>query len=1179
MDSDLANESNHENDRPRMSIKDRIRAMNLDSGQRNTGHIRPLGSLPRTRFGERGTNHLGVSADCDLSTLKTTRNKQKPSGLMSDPGVGCDSHTVAAAINMWRRRTEEEKSKDKPKGLKEDNTEEDTKSSIFNLSKQKKASHDEDFRNENTSSLSRSPIHHTNEGAFVKPKLKPVRRAPHTLKLIQEQCARQYSVTVEKTESKQVVSSVFNPMEIRQTMISDRIKVYNSAKNGSHWKPVAPPIHLGQSKRIQSTKHSNLDEDASIDSSERQSLDEDSTSHCTPRLSGNSARMLVQPPTPSSYVSDSVYTAASSGEGAVVGSVGSSQQMNPIENRYAAMSTPETSIAGNDDSSGTSSKQQQIYPMRMLKPQPPTSVRPHMKNSLQSKLEYDKARAIRRSMLVRKQKKIPNNNVLVQKQDQDPTARPIKGGVTSVEITQEETKKDHVVQTKKTDGRLEKFLSPSARSNLPLLTNRLDAIRNRNSESPVVMDAPDDEAADMSPAVRSQNVKSLCESKPSERSLRSKSNEKIPMKADAMKEIIRRRRRRKEFQAGKTDKVRENEKSPIQVNENKKKLVETEIYSSFEKTKATLQDTKCTVTCVSENVKASRLPTVNEKVEVHKDAIPNLSASGGVPEVSLPPEIQRATKNGYYSKGTAEKQDIIADCKHSSSESNPMVPSAMCYQSDPDVIDHAALVDNSISVASSLMHDECSSDYNEDEPEPVVDSFMIELSPIKSQDISKHNFDTSTIYQDSPSSYSPFKQHKIIDENIESTPRRVNRNVSTTYSNGSSLHGSSIASGANALPPTTMSTPCVPTYKSQSNECFSENKLEPADEKLSSKCDSKDSVSMVSSCLDAELKCTKLTPTVNDAVSEASSGIRSMNSVISAISSVFSTNSSKANKILSERRSKASTEDKTHAIDLARKIMNGRSQHGSNTSIVDKDCVSGSKRHIEDGENDSNKIINEARQKSSEALKIEIEANHLSNNESLKLNDGNDEVVGGVSQSTESSILAESTVNTDGYDTNQSFNTNNVSTSVETGGEPYCFKYSFLHMDKIPNISEICGDMNKLELSNSLNTSAISAVRISQQNDDDDTPFDEEVAIEVEYLTNEDMGSLTSQKKKTDEIMMRIPTSLSTYPMTNIFISGTHYHGLETEHTSPNYVSESSCENETSGELSISVQHTESQQV
>jgi hypothetical protein len=448
-----------------------------------------------------------------------------------------------------------------------------------------------------------------------------------------------------------------------------------------------------------------------------------------------------------------------------------------------------------------------------------------------------------------------------------------------------------------------------------------------------------------------------------------------------------------------------------------------------------------------------------------------------------------------------------------------MVPSAMCYQSDPDVIDHTALVDNSISVASSLMHDECSSDYNEDEPEPVVDSFMIELSPIKSQDISKHNFDTSTIYQDSPSSYCPFKQHTIIDENIESTPRRVNRNVST----GLSVDGSSIASGANAPPPTTMSTPFAPTSKPQSNECFSENKLEPADEKMSSKCDSIDGVSTVSSCLDAELKCTKLTPTVNDAVSEASSGIRSMNSVISAISSIFSTNSSKANKILSERRNKVSTEDKTHAIDLARKIMNGRSQHGSITNIVDKDCVSGSKRHLEDGENDSNKIINEARKKSSEALKIEIEANHTSNSESLKLDDGNDEVVGGVSQSIESSILAESTVNTDGYDTNQSFNTNDVSTSVETGGEPHCFKYSFLHMDKIPNISEICGDMNKLEISNSMDTSAISAVRISQQNDDDDTPFDEEVAIEVEYLTNEDMGSLTSQKKKTDEIMMRIP--------------------------------------------------------
>jgi hypothetical protein len=118
-----------------------------------------------------------------------------------------------------------------------------------------------------------------------------------------------------------------------------------------------------------------------------------------------------------------------------------------------------------------------------------------------------------------------------------------------------------------------------------------------------------------------------------------------------------------------------------------------------------------------------------------------------------------------------------------------------------------------------------------------------------------------------------------------------------------------------------------------------------------------------------------------------------------------------------------------------------------------------------------------------------------------------------------------------------------------------------------------------LELPNSLNTSAISAVRISQQNDDDDIPFDEEVAIEVEYLTNEDMELLTSREKKTNEIMMLIPTTLSKYPMTNILISSTPDQRPESEYNTPNYISESSCENDTSGEFSFNAQQAESQQV
>jgi hypothetical protein len=522
------------------------------------------------------------------------------------------------------------------------------------------------------------------------------------------------------------------------------------------------------------------------------------------------------------------------------------------------------------------------------------------------------------------------------------------------------------------------------------------------------------------------------------------------------------------------------------------------------------------------------------KVDDEKDDISNSSHFARRPDVSLPPQIQRSTEKGYSDKGAIESQDIGIKSIPTSSEGNPIGSSGRHQQCNLDAIVEASpVVHNSISVASSLIHDGDSSNYDEDEPEPVVDSFMIELSPIKSQDASKHIFETSTIYQGSPSSYSSSQQ-----QNPEITPKRGSRNVAPTSSNSSLAHVSGF-----------------------------ENKLEQSHEKVTSDHISNVSVSAVPSSEVTELKHNKSKSSVNDALSEASSGIRSVASAVSAISSVFSTNSSKANKLLSERRSKAYTEDKTYAIDLARKIMHSF-QNKPKPYSVEKDGVSASDARVQN--------YDEARPYHSEDLKMESEVNHVSNDENLKLND---DILEGHPQSADNSILIESTEISDSFDTRQSFYTNNMSTSVETGSEPNCYKYSFLHMDKIPNLSEICGDVNKLELTNSLNTSAISAVRISQENDDDDIPFDEEVAIEVEYLTNEDMESFASRKKKTDEIMMRIPTTLHKYPITNIFISGAPNQGPESEYNAPNYVSESSCENETSGELSFSITQAESQQV
>ena len=82
-----------------MSIKDRIRAMNLVA-ERTSG--KPSGI---------SSSQLDGTA-CDLSTLRRKGNTGKPHGLSSDPGVGNDEEIAAAAITTWRRRRGEEKKMD-----------------------------------------------------------------------------------------------------------------------------------------------------------------------------------------------------------------------------------------------------------------------------------------------------------------------------------------------------------------------------------------------------------------------------------------------------------------------------------------------------------------------------------------------------------------------------------------------------------------------------------------------------------------------------------------------------------------------------------------------------------------------------------------------------------------------------------------------------------------------------------------------------------------------------------------------------------------------------------------------------------------------------------------------------------------------------------------------------------
>jgi hypothetical protein len=106
----------------------------------------------------------------------------------------------------------------------------------------------------------------------------------------------------------------------------------------------------------------------------------------------------------------------------------------------------------------------------------------------------------------------------------------------------------------------------------------------------------------------------------------------------------------------------------------------------------------------------------------------------------------------------------------------------------------------------------------------------------------------------------------------------------------------------------------------------------------------------------------------------------------------------------------------------------------------------------------------------------------------------------------------------------------------------------------------ICGDDNDVETSNSLDVSTISAVRISQCNDDDAVPFNEgKGAIEVEYISNEDIATASRALDNDDSFLMHITSDTGKdgegYFTNSPNASSTHYN----EHA-PNYVSESSCD-------------------
>ena len=96
-------------------------------------------------------------------------------------------------------------------------------------------------------------------------------------------------------------------------------------------------------------------------------------------------------------------------------------------------------------------------------------------------------------------------------------------------------------------------------------------------------------------------------------------------------------------------------------------------------------------------------------------------------------------------------------------------------------------------------------------------------------------------------------------------------------------------------------------------------------------------------------------------------------------------------------------------------------------------------------------------------------------------------------------------------------------------------------MDMLSEVSRsFC--LGSLPESEGLDVSTVSAVRISQQVDED-VPFDEEIsgAIEVEYIPNENISNETAN---CDDILMHVNSNVS----------------IMSKENAPNYISASSCD-------------------
>lgn len=1330
-------------DKP-MSIKDRIRAMNLIAEKSLTNNNAVNVASSRSKFSiQNGPRPSNGTIACDLLTLDRNdkRDKQrKPAGLSSDPGVGNDKEAATKAINKWRSRRGDDMTKKSAVETDIDDDKDKIEWTIFDLTKggskrsgssssplrststSPSPNHDKNDAIDNSSSKvmgsrlvglnsttpavetirissgKKSPnvlsqinnYHHqrSNSGSdfgFVMPKLKPVRRAPRTLELVNTLTSPErkldsghknteksgpstseshvfdkeknagliaphsYSVNLKKVEQKSMPSrevidnkegkegslktvatsksniaavprretamsinsqmqTVENKMYLKLTQheamaasnikkkvgtpqrskISDRIKAFSSAANGSSWKYqsparnlVLPPASSGSSsiKKILSRDRPNHGEDSSCASSEKQSVDDDSISVSTPMANSTPARLGAQPPTPNSYNSEAAYTSiASSGDGAVAGSFASSEPNQSTQLQYTHVSTPGSSVQ--DDISTASPKHADTIVV----------TKPGMKNSLQSKLEYDKQRAARRLRMAKRRTKVPSVLVAAQKKAQD-------GGPSPKWGTGHESKDS-------TPQRVHSTEPVYVTANL----SSLDADPTIQEQTLVGMEADGSEQVqnDISPIISKASqrkssipVETALESKcslPSESTPKSRHDDSTvkigQTKAEVMKQLInKRRRRRKASRSGTRVSIIE-KKDPI----DSKNLSCNK--SAPDKDIPVLQDVDVNMNdknTISESKKLSSVISIekdqrdhNRSDKIHStntvDVNPNTSDSKQSPSVSNPDEAEGQVVKVLTTPvtdpdaiGTDDKlsvkervaetdisiptqlpnnisdaskfslsmspvldtltnqvvvppqsgdivcapplpPDIIRSTQKEEEQEKPPIQLSSISSSEkremiqtdvlcPDLDVAPNSPSNSVSVASSLLQDYPD---DEDEPEPVVDSFIdMELSPIRSQDVSKHDFDTSTSYRGSPDSYATSlsnlsEQHRTISGRIrDSTPRRANRHI-TNRSLERYLKSPVFAPILNK-PRSTRSINAPLTIRDADH--FASSEHETTDNITKSKIcnlNPENKVPIHEPCQISIAK-THGDEDVYDSCSDI--GISPTSSVTS---SAVSAMASRANKILSERRSKSkkkieseSTVQESHAVDLARKIM--KDSHRGNCDV----SADSSSKHV------------------SSADRVHEEKGRDFKHETIASTDKSKTGTTGDSQAA-SRFKSETTscVSTDEYKSHDytssdlDMDVDQIDSSLDH--EEYEKSKAQAHFTCF---SMACCNQN-VDISDSLNFSTMSAVRISQETADD-VPFDEETgAIEVEYISNENIAAVSRVNNTNSSILMHVNSAM-----------------------------------------------------